>query len=382
MINRTISKDIQKRMFSGKAILIYGARQTGKSTLAEMILKDRDEKIMRLNGDDVGDRALLGRASRSQLKALTAGYEILFIDEAQKVDDIGNIIKIYTDQIKEVQVIATGSSSFELLGKTSESLTGRKHEYTLFPFMFSELVDHHGLPTETGILENRLIYGSYPEVVVDQANSSETIRVIAGSYLFKDILMIDNIRNSSLIETLLKALALQVGSEVSISELSRLVGIDRGTVDKYLRILEDAFIIFRLAGFNRNVRTELRKSKKFYFWDNGIRNAMIGNFSPLGTRSDSGILWENFIVSERYKWIKSRRVLAFLHFWRTTLQQEIDLVEERQGVLSAFEMKFNPKQKAKFPQTFLDNYQISETGIVNRDNYYEFLYPELFKENH
>lgn len=214
MINRTISKDIQKRMFSGKAILIYGARQTGKSTLAEMILKDRDEKIMRLNGDDVGDRALLGRASRSQLKALTAGYEILFIDEAQKVDDIGNIIKIYTDQIKEVQVIATGSSSFELLGKTSESLTGRKHEYTLFPFMFSELVDHHGLPTETGILENRLIYGSYPEVVVDQANSSETIRVIAGSYLFKDILMIDNIRNSSLIETLLKALALQVGSEV------------------------------------------------------------------------------------------------------------------------------------------------------------------------
>jgi predicted AAA+ superfamily ATPase len=380
MIKRTISDDIVRHMFSGKAILIYGARQTGKSTLVELILENRTEKVLRINGDDSEDKALLGRASKSMLKSLTAGYDILFIDEAQKIDDIGNIIKIFTDQIKEVQVIATGSSSFELLGKTSESLTGRKYEYTLYPFLFSELIDHHGLLSERALLENRLIYGSYPEVVVDLANSMETIKLISGSYLYKDILMIDKIRNSSLIETLLKALALQVGSEVSFSELSRLTGADRGTIEKYVRILEDAFILFRLSGFSRNVRTELRKSKKFYFWDNGVRNAIIGNFNPLDSRSDTGALWENYIVSERLKLIRSRKELAFTYFWRTTLQQEIDLIEERQGNFSAFEMKFNPKQKGLIPQTFLDNYKISETAIVNRDNYQGFLYPERFRE--
>ena len=380
MIKRTISDDIVTHIFSGKAILIYGARQTGKSTLVELILENRTEKVLRINGDDSEDKALLGRASKSMLKSLIAGYNILFIDEAQKIDDIGNIIKIFTDQIKEVQVIATGSSSFELLGKTSESLTGRKYEYTLYPFLFSELIDHHGLLSERALLENRLIYGSYPEVVVDQANSMETIKLISGSYLYKDILMIDKIRNSSLIETLLKALALQVGSEVSFSELSRLTGADRGTIEKYVRILEDAFILFRLSGFSRNVRTELRKSKKFYFWDNGVRNAIIGNFNPLDSRSDTGALWENYIVSERLKLIRSRKELTFTYFWRTTLQQEIDLIEERQGNFSAFEMKFNPKQKGLIPQTFLDNYKISETAIVNRDNYHGFLYPERFKE--
>lgn len=354
--------------------------KTGKSTLVELILENRTEKVLRINGDDSEDKALLGRASKSMLKSLTAGYDILFIDEAQKIDDIGNIIKIFTDQIKEVQVIATGSSSFELLGKTSESLTGRKYEYTLYPFLFSELIDHHGLLSERALLENRLIYGSYPEVVVDLANSMETIKLISGSYLYKDILMIDKIRNSSLIETLLKALALQVGSEVSFSELSRLTGADRGTIEKYVRILEDAFILFRLSGFSRNVRTELRKSKKFYFWDNGVRNAIIGNFNPLDSRSDTGALWENYIVSERLKLIRSRKELAFTYFWRTTLQQEIDLIEERQGNFSAFEMKFNPKQKGLIPQTFLDNYKISETAIVNRDNYQGFLYPERFRE--
>lgn len=380
MVDRIILNDIRERMFSGKTILIYGARQTGKSTLVEMLLKDRAEKVLRINGDDIEDRALLGRASKSLLKGLVAGYDILFIDEAQKIDDIGNIIKIFTDQIKEVQVIATGSSSFELLGKTSESLTGRKFEYTLYPFMFSELVEHFDPISEISSLENRLIYGSYPEVVVDQARSLETLKSIAGSYLFKDILMIDRIRNTSLIETLLKALALQVGSEVSINELSRLTGADRGTIEKYIRILEDAFIIFRLSGFNRNVRTELRKSKKFYFWDNGIRNALIGNFSPMESRNDTGALWENYLVSERLKLLRTRKDMVFTYFWRTTLRQEIDLVEERQGVFSVFEMKYNPKQKGIIPQTFLDNYKIAETAIVNKENYFEFLHPERFKK--
>ena len=380
MINRYVADDISSRFFNGKAILIYGARQTGKSTLVELILKNRGEKVLRINGDDTDDKALLGKASKSMLRSLIAGYDILFIDEAQKINDIGNIIKIFTDQIKEVQVIATGSSSFELLGKTSESLTGRKYEYTLYPFMFSELVDHHGLPAEMALLEKRLIYGTYPEVVVNQADAMEIIKLISGSYLYKDILMIDRIRNSSLIETLLKALALQAGSEVSFSELSRLTGADRGTIEKYIKILEDAFIIFKLSGFSRNVRTELRKSKKFYFWDNGVRNAIIGNFNPLESRSDIGALWENYIVAERLKLLRSRKEFVFTYFWRTTLQQEIDLIEERQGTFSAFEMKFNPKQKGLISQTFLDNYKISETAIVNRENYLEFLYPERFKE--
>jgi len=381
MIKRKISHQIESHLFKGKAILIYGARQTGKTTLVEELLKSGQEKLIRLSGDDPGDRSLLENFSSSRLRSLTAGYGILFIDEAQKFNDIGNIIKIFTDQIKNVQVIATGSSSFDLLGRTSESLTGRKYEFNLYPLMFSELIDHHGFINEKKSMEDRLIFGSYPEVVTNQEERKVLITSLAGSHLYKDVLMVDRIRNSVLIDDLLRALALQTGSEVSSTELSRLTGADRGTIDKYLRILEEAFIIFRLRGFSRNVRTELRKAKKYYFWDNGIRNALIGNFNPLSARTDTGALWENYIISERMKLLRTNRDDVFTWFWRTTQQQEIDLLEERQGRFSPIEIKYNPKQKGLISKTFTENYDVSQTFVVNSGNYEAFLYPELFSDN-
>lgn len=381
MIKRKISHQIESQLFKGKAILIYGARQTGKTTLVEEMLKSGHEKVMRLNGDDPGDRSLLENFSSSRLRSLTAGHSILFIDEAQKFSDIGNIIKIFTDQIKNVQVIATGSSSFDLLGRTSESLTGRKYEFNLYPLMLSELIDYHGFINEKKSMEDRLIFGSYPEVVTNQEERKVLITSLAGSHLYKDVLMVDRIRNSVLIDDLLRALALQTGSEVSSTELSRLTGADRGTIDKYLRILEEAFIIFRLRGFSRNVRTELRKAKKYYFWDNGIRNALIGNFNPLSARTDTGALWENYIISERMKLLRTNRDDVFTWFWRTTQQQEIDLLEERQGRFSTIEIKYNPKQKGLISKTFTENYDVSQTFVVNSGNYEAFLYPELFSDN-
>lgn len=373
MIERKVSKEINDSLFKGKAVLIYGARQTGKTTLVNELLSRRTERIHRLNGDDPADRALVSDFSTAKLRSLTQGCDILFIDEAQKFDDIGNMIKLFTDVIKSVQVIATGSSSFELLGNTSESLTGRKFEFQIFPLSFSELTAHHGLLTEKRELEQRLIFGSYPEVITSPDRRRDTVASLTGSYLFKDVLMVDRIRNSALVEDITKALALQLGSEVSTTELSRLVGADRGTVERYIRILEDAFIIFRLRGFSRNVRTEIRKGRKYYFWDNGIRNAVIGNYNPLSVREDRGALWENYIVSERLKLIRTRRDDVFTYFWRTTQQQEIDLVEERQGRFTVVEMKYNPNQRAVISKTFTESYNVSETLVVHRDNYEQFL---------
>jgi len=373
LIERKVSKEINDSLFKGKAVLIYGARQTGKTTLVNELLSRRTERIHRLNGDDPADRALVSDFSTAKLRSLTQGCDILFIDEAQKFDDIGNMIKLFTDVIKSVQVIATGSSSFELLGNTSESLTGRKFEFQIFPLSFSELTAHHGLLTEKRELEQRLIFGSYPEVITSPDRRRDTVASLTGSYLFKDVLMVDRIRNSALVEDITKALALQLGSEVSTTELSRLVGADRGTVERYIRILEDAFIIFRLRGFSRNVRTEIRKGRKYYFWDNGIRNAVIGNYNPLSVREDRGALWENYIVSERLKLIRTRRDDVFTYFWRTTQQQEIDLVEERQGRFTVVEMKYNPNQRAVISKTFTESYNVSETLVVHRDNYEQFL---------
>lgn len=373
LIERKVSKEINDSLFKGKAVLIYGARQTGKTTLVNELLSRRTERIHRLNGDDPADRALVSDFSTAKLRSLTEGCDILFIDEAQKFDDIGNMIKLFTDVIKSVQVIATGSSSFELLGKTSESLTGRKFEFQIFPLSFSELTAHHGLLTEKRELEQRLIFGSYPEVITSPDRRRDTVASLTGSYLFKDVLMVDRIRNPALVENITKALALQLGSEVSTTELSRLVGADRGTVERYIRILEDAFIIFRLRGFSRTVRTEIRKGRKYYFWDNGIRNAVIGNYNPLSVREDRGALWENYIVSERLKLIRTRRDDVFTYFWRTTQQQEIDLIEERQGRFIAVEMKYDPNQRAVISKTFTESYNVSETLVVHRDNYEGFL---------
>ncbi|NUM70953.1 MAG: ATP-binding protein [Ignavibacteriaceae bacterium] len=377
MIKRYLEDVIPKFMFRNKAVIIFGPRQAGKTTLVKKITEKTAEKTLYISGDDLGVRNAL-IPSKEKLAGLTAGYKILVIDEAQKIDDIGNIIKIFTDQISEVQVIATGSSAFELMSKTSESLTGRKFEFMLYPLSFAELVENSNLIAEKGRIEERLVMGAYPEVVSIPEFSGRTLKSLATDYLFKDVFSMDGIRYPSVIDKLVRALAFQVGSEVSNSELSRLTGADNKTIEKYLRILELAYIVFRLPAFSRNERNEIKKGKKYYFYDNGIRNALIGNLSDLTTRTDSGALWENYVISERKKYLSYSENPARSFFWRTLQQQEIDYVEETYEGVRAYEFKWNEKAKVRFPETFVKSYKPLSLKSVNRQNFEEFLIPERF----
>ncbi len=380
MIKRYLEDVIPNFMFRGKAILIFGPRQAGKTTLVKNIIAKTEGKCLILNGDEPDVRSLLSSASKEKLAGMVAGFRILVIDEAQKIDDVGNIIKIFTDQIPDVQVIATGSSAFELINKTSESLTGRKFEFTLFPLSFAELVENSDLLSERGRLEERLIMGSYPEVVSIPEFSIRTIKSLTSSYLFKDIFSMDGLRFPSVIENIVRALAFQVGSEVNYSELAQLTGTDGKTVEKYLRILEQAYIIFRLPALSRNERNEIKKGKKYYFYDNGIRNAVIGNLTDLNIRTDVGPLWENYLITERRKYLVYSESMARTFFWRTVQQQEIDYLEETHNGFRAYEIKWSEKAGYKFPGNFLQSYNTIEQRVVNRQNYEEFLMPERFAQ--
>ena len=372
-IKRTLRHRIQKRLFKGKAIIILGARQVGKTTLIEDILADLDGSVLSLNGDEADVRELLNNTTSTRLKVIIGKHEILFVDEAQRVTDIGLTLKLITDQIKNIQVIATGSSSFELTARINEPLTGRKYQYQLFPPSYSEMVEHHGSLTERRLLEHRLVFGFYPEIVTHPGEEAELLQLLAESYLYKDLLLLEQVTKPVLFEKLLRALALQLGSEVSINELSRLTGANNQTVEKYLSLLEKAFVIFRLPSFSRNVRNEIRKGKKIYFYDNGIRNAIIKNFQPPGLRTDIGALWENFLVSDRRKMLSLLGLDAESGFWRTTQQQEIDYVEELNGALAAWEFKWNLKARKRIPKTFTRAYPDAVTAIVTPDNFEEFL---------
>lgn len=371
MITRILQQTIKKRLFKGKAILIFGPRQTGKSTLIETLLKDTDH--LYLNGDESDVREILSNTTSTRLKAIIGQKKIVFIDEAQRIPDIGLTLKLITDQIKDVQVIATGSSAFELSGKVNEPLTGRKYEYMLYPVSFEEMAGDHGLLTEKRLIEHRLLYGYYPEIVTKPGEEKELLKLLAESYLYKDLLILEQIKKPALLEKLLKALALQIGSEISYHELAQTVGTDGKTIDRYIDLLEKAFVVFRLPALNRNVRNEIKKGKKVYFYDCGIRNAIINNFNPLSTRTDTGALWENFVIAERMKYLAYQGKDAKQYFWRTTQQQEIDLVEEIGSELSAFEIKWNAKQRARFSHTFTENYQGAKTYVINSSNIDEFL---------
>ena len=300
MVNRLVFSNIQKKLKGNKAIIVLGPRQVGKTTLLNQLFKTKD--ILWLNGDDADTRHLLSNVNASKLKSIIGKNQIIIIDEAQRIENIGVCIKIIVDQIKDVKVIATGSSAFELANKIKEPLTGRKWEFQLYPFSFEEMVNTHGLLTEKRLLENRLIYGYYPEVINNPNDAQAIIKSLADSYLYKDVLTLDRIQKPEKLETLVRALALQVGSEVSYNELSQLCGLDKETVEKYIQLLEKAFVVFRLGSFSRNLRNELKKSRKIYFYDNGIRNAVINQFSPIASRTDVGALWENLIISERVKY--------------------------------------------------------------------------------
>jgi len=371
-IKRTIQERILQRMHKNKAILIFGARQTGKSTLSEALIQKQEESSLSLNGDDSDVRALFQEANATKLRAIIGNHQIVLIDEAQRIQDIGLAIKIIVDQIKNVQVIATGSSSFDLASKINESLTGRKYEFQLFPFSFGEMVSHHGLLEEKRMIDHRMLYGYYPEVVTHPGEEEERLKLLASSYLYKDLLMLDKINKPAMLEKLVQALAWQVGSEVSLDEISRLLAIDRKTVEKYIDLLEKAFVIFQVPAFSQNVRTEIRKGKKIYFCDCGIRNAVINHFQPVVMRPDKGALWENFMIAERMKHLSYSQSNAKPYFWRTTTQQEIDYIETNADAVSAFEFKWASTKKAKLPKSFIEAYNPS-FFVVTKDNFREFL---------
>lgn len=374
MIKRKLQEVIENKLFKGKAVILIGARQVGKSTLFRYIAEGLHQQVLLLNCDEPEVKEMLSGINTPELKMLIGANRIVMIDEAQRVPEVGLTLKRITDNFPEVQLLVTGSSSFELQNNLNEPFTGRKYEYYLYPISTAELNDSRGLLAVKQMLEARLIFGSYPDVVNHTDEAKELLMNIAGSYLYKDLLSIDQIRRPVLLDKLLVALALQIGSEVSYNELAQTIGTDNKTVEKYIDLLEKCFVVFRLNAFNRNLRTELKKSKKIYFYDNGIRNAIIQNFAPLSLRQDVGALWENFFISERIKANHYAGRYSRNYFWRTTQQQEIDYIEESDGNFTAFEMKWNPnKRQTNFPSAFLNTYPVKETVVITPENYLDWL---------
>ncbi len=373
MVNRAQIAYAKARLFKGKALLVFGPRQVGKTTFVQQLIADTNKKTLILNGDESDVMALFESPNVLKLKNIIADNEILVIDEAQRISNIGIALKIIVDQIKNVQVIATGSSSFELANQLNEPLTGRKYEMHLYPIAFLEMVNHEGLINEKRALEQRLIYGSYPEIITNPTDAKEHIKLIANSYLYKDLFLLEQIAKPVLLQKIVKALALQIGSEVNYNELSQLTQIDNKTVEKYIDLLEKAFVVFKLPALSGNVRNEIKKGKKIYFYDNGIINAVTGNFNPIAQRTDVGALWENYIISERIKHLNIQQSEVESYFWRTTQQQEIDYIEKNQEELLACEIKWNVKAKLKIPATFTGNYSNVSSKIITPNNYEEFL---------
>ena len=373
MIPRLLEKTIKDKLNKGKAILLMGARQVGKTTLIKDLFKGSDE-IIWLNGDEFDVQNLFENISSTRLKYIFGNKKYVVIDEAQQIKDIGSKLKLITDELPEIQLIATGSSSFDLANKINEPLTGRKWEYKLFPLSFAEMTAHHGFFEEYRMLEQRLVYGYYPDVVVQsEEDVVEILQGLATSYLYKDILKWESIQKSDRMIKLLQALAFQVGSQVSYTELGKICGLDAKTIEKYVLLLEQAFIIFRLHSFSRNQRNELKFSKKIYFHDNGIRNAVIANFNPINLRDDVGALWENFLLSERLKRNHYAHSYARSWFWRTQTQKEIDYLEEKDGVIYAFEFKWNKSKKIKAPADFMKSYPNAVFSTITPENFHEFV---------
>lgn len=372
MINRFLQPQLESLLGSHKAIILMGARQVGKSTLLQLLLGQRQDVLL-LNGDNNDVQALFTGISAERIHSLMGTKRVLVIDEAQRIPNIGIQLKIIIDQLPDVQVIATGSSSFELASKVNEPLTGRKREFKLFPLTFNEMVAHSSLIEELRLIPHRLVYGYYPEVVANPGQEAYILKELTDSYLYRDILTLDKVAKSDKLVLLLKALAMQIGSQVSYNELGGLVGIDAKTIERYITILEQSYIIFRLGSFSRNLRNELKFSKKIYFWDMGIRNAVIGNFSLAETRSDIGAIWENFAIAERMKQINYRHPFAQSYFWRTKQQTEIDYIEEQDGSLRAFEFKWNERKSPRCPLAFSNTYPDASFTVVTPSNIDDFL---------
>ena len=376
MIERTLYKTIENKLFDGKVIVLVGARQVGKTTLLKQLFRQK-EGVLWLNGDELQVQNLFSNASADRLLSEFGDNKIVILDEAQRIENIGLRLKLIADSDSDIQVIATGSSAFELANKVNEPLTGRKWEYQLFPLSFGEMVAHHGKLKEMRMLPRRLVYGYYPEVVMNDGNEVEILKLLTDAYLYKDILSWESIKHPDKLQTLLRALAYQVGSQVSYNELSQMSSMDSKTVERYITLLEQCYIIFRLPSFSRNLRHELKASRKIYFYDNGIRNALIADYRAPEVRQDIGALWENFVIAERMKSNEYYHRWVNRYFWRTKQQQEIDYLEESGGKLHAYEMKWNPRAKASITKTFTEAYPNTEFQVITPENIADFLLFDL-----
>lgn len=373
MIERSLVAQIRQRLWRKKLILLLGPRQTGKTTLAKQIMAEYADKALYLNADEPHDRQRLTNASSTQLKQLIGSKEFIVIDEAQRVPNIGLTLKLLVDQLPDKQVFATGSSSLDLANTINEPLTGRVFTFHLLPISWQEWAENIGyLEAERG-LEQRLLYGSYPDILNNPGDEPALLTSLAAGYLYKDLLSFGSVRKPEILEKLLQSLALQMGNEVSYNELANLLKVNKDTIAHYIDLLEKSFIIFRLPPFSRNLRTEIATSRKVYFYDNGIRNMLINNFNPFSLRMDKGALWENFLLSERKKRNHYIQYLHNAYFWRTHNGQEIDYLEDAGGQLSAYEFKWSSTRKAKTPPLFAKAYPNTQWSVIHPENFRFFL---------
>lgn len=371
MIRRNIQAKLNDELQDGgKVILLLGARQVGKTTLVQRLLADASYRALSINADERRYVDVLSSRDLRQLRDLIDGYDLLFIDEAQRIPEIGINLKLLADNIPDLRVIATGSSSLHLASKTREPLTGRAWSHTLYPIAFCELAHHHNAFELRDMLPERMIYGSYPDIfsLAGREAKQDLLRNLTSAYLYKDILEIGNIRHSRKLHDLLRLLAFQIGHEVSLNELGVQLGMSKDTVASYIDLLEQSYVIFRLSGFSRNLRKEISKRDKVYFWDVGVRNTIIGNLNPLSERNDVGQLWENLMISERRKWLTYRGALGNVYFWRTYSGAEIDFVEEREGKLFGFEYKWGDK-RVRTPRSFFDAYSEATFDVITPRNF-------------
>jgi len=373
MIPREIQSVIEKQLFKGKVIILYGPRRVGKTTLSKQLLANQ-ERSRYINCELLENKMALETTNSSALKSFLGNYRLIILDEAQQIHDIGRILKVIADTFPEIQMIATGSSSFELGNHVSEPLTGRSREYLLYPFSMKELLNMKDRINLEAGLETILRFGLYPEVFEKPENEAiEELSQIASTYLYKDILQFELIKRPALLLNLLNALALQIGNEISLNELSRMLGETVPTIQRYIELLEKAFVIFRLRSFSRNLRKEIAKGQKIYFYDLGIRNALIRNFNPLNLRNDTGGLWENFCIVERMKHNLNRRRFVNTWFWRTYDQKEVDYIEEEGGTMTAVEFKFKTSGKIRVIKDFQKTYPDATCMTVSRENFWDFI---------
>lgn len=378
MFERTIKKNIIEKLTSSKkGVILYGARQVGKTTLANEIIKTLKLKTFKIDGDQSLYLDILLSRDLNKLKSLIDGYELLFIDEAQRIPEIGLSLKILLDNIPSLKILVTGSSSLDLASKVSEPLTGRVWTYYLYPISYLELAETMNKAELGATLEERLIYGSYPEIftTVGRNQKKEYLQNISDAYLYKDLIEFGNIKNSLKIRNLLKLIAFQIGNLISLTELGGQLSMSKDTVGRYIDLLEKSNIIFRLGGFSRNLRKEVSKMDKIYFYDLGIRNILADNLKSLDNRSDVGQLWENFLIIERMKTLSYKRIPSSGYFWRTHTGAELDYIEEREGTLFGYEFKWGVKE-VHSPGSWTDTYPKAQFRCINKGNYLDFIFSQ------